>query len=312
MKGKRVRNTPKANTTPPSNNGMLTGVVVSHLGRALAVESSQGEIVLCHTRRRLGHAAVGDQVLWEAVEGDQGRVMEILPRRTLLTRPGHQEKNRLVAANLDQIAVVLAPIPEPDWLLVDQFLVAAEYRGLTALLVINKADILIDPVRLETDLSPYLRHYPGINVSAKEGRGLQTLQEALAHRCTLLAGQSGVGKSSLSNALLPDRQLRVGEISEKSGLGRHTTTTATLHHLPAGGEVIDSPGVNVFGLADITEPDLARGYREFGDFMDNCQFNDCRHLADKRCAVREAVEAGHITRPRYERYLELLQRLRNG
>jgi len=303
----------EASDQPVSGSGdWLAGVVISHLGHALAVESDAGEIVLCHTRRRLGHAAVGDRVLWEALDDQQGRVMEILPRRNLLTRPGHQEKNRLVAANLDQIAVILAPLPEPDWLLVDQFLIAAECRGYAALLVINKMDLPLSASSLEQALSAYQAHYPCFRISVKDGMGMAELKATLLDRCTLLAGQSGVGKSSLSNALLPDRQLRVGEISERSGLGRHTTTTATLHHLPGGGDVIDSPGVNVFGLADLDEADLGQAYLEFRPFIEKCQFNDCRHLADKDCAVREAIDAGLISRPRYQRYVELLGRLRRG
>jgi ribosome biogenesis GTPase len=125
-----------------------------------------------------------------------------------------------------------------------------------------------------------------------------------------LAGQSGVGKSSLTNALLPDKNLRTAEISERSGLGRHTTTAATLYHLPeGGGTLIDSPGVAVFGLAEINGQELAWGYREFQSKIANCRFTDCRHVNDKGCAVREAVEIKQITANRYQRYLKLLEKL---
>ncbi len=290
-------------------NGWRAGLVVSHLGHSLAIEDDTGQLILCHTRRRLGHASVGDQVWWEPCEGQQGRVMAILPRRNLLTRPGHQDSQRLVAANLDQIAILVAPLPNPDWLLVDQFLVAAEVRQLSVCLIVNKADMLADVVQFPSGLEDYTGHYPPLWISAASGQGLAVVGERLAGLRTLLAGQSGVGKSSLSNALLPERQIRVGEISERSGLGRHTTTAATLHHLPSGGDLIDSPGVNVFGLADVDGAGLAWGYREFRGWIGQCRFNDCRHLADKGCAVRDAVAAGHISHARHARYQELLQRL---
>lgn len=290
--------------------GWQPGLVVSHLGRSLAVEDESGRIVLCHTRRRLGLATVGDRVWWEPSEGELGRVMEILPRTSLLTRPGYQDQPRLVAANLDQIAIVIAPLPEPDWLLVDQFLVAAETRQLGVVLILNKIDLTPTVEHLPAGIEDYATHYPPLRVSATSGHGLVALQECLHGRHTLLAGQSGVGKSSISSALLPDKSFRVREISERSGLGRHTTTTATLHHLPFGGDLIDSPGVNVFGLADMDETDLGHGYREFAEYADRCRFNDCRHCSDKGCAVREAVASGRLSRARHERYVELLQRLR--
>lgn len=287
------------------------GMVISHLGKSLAVENSLGQIVLCHTRRRLGDAAVGDSVLWEPCGQGQGRVMEILPRRSLLTRPGINGRIRAVAANLDQVFVVVASEPEPDWLLVDQYLAACEHRGLGAALVINKIDRLADRSAMKTMLADYEAvDYPCLLVSAKTAEGLSELRSQLAGKCSMLAGQSGVGKSSLTNALLPGKQLLTRELSEKAGLGRHTTTAATLYHLPAGGDLIDSPGVAVFGLSEMAAEDLANGYREFRSFLTECRFRDCRHLDDKGCAVLSAVEGGAVSAARYGRFRKLLEKMR--
>ncbi len=286
------------------------GLVVSHLGQGLAIENAAGEIVLCHTRRRLGNVAVGDRVLWEPMDGSQGRVEELLPRRSLLTRPGHNAKIRPVAANLDRVLVVVAPTPEPDWLLVDQYLAACEHRGLAAAVVVNKIDRVENRAGVLSVLEDYRAiGYPCVTTSAKSGEGLEELRALLAGQCAMLAGQSGVGKSSLTNALLPDKQLRTQALSEKAGLGRHTTTAATLYHLPGGGDIIDSPGVAVFGLAEMTALDLASGYREFRHWLARCQFNDCRHTGDKGCAVREAAETGRIGMERYRRFVKLLDKL---
>lgn len=287
------------------------GRVISHLGQGLAVEDSTGRIVLCHTLRRLGGAAVGDRVLWEPCGTEQGRVVEILPRETLLTRPAANGRIRAVAANLDQVMVVVAPEPEPDWLLADQYLAACEHRGLGAAIIVNKIDRLADRTALGTMLEDYeAGGYPCFLVSARTAEGLAELRRHLAGRCSMLAGQSGVGKSSLTNALLPDKRLLTRELSEKAGLGRHTTTAATLYHLPDGGDLIDSPGVAVFGLAEMTPEDLAAGYREFRPLLSECRFRDCRHLDDKGCAVQRAVERGDISRERYGRFRKLLEKMR--
>ncbi|MCI0655190.1 MAG: ribosome small subunit-dependent GTPase A [Methylococcaceae bacterium] len=286
------------------------GLVISHLGKSLAVENGSGETILCHTRRNIGTVAVGDRVLWEPADGRLGCVVEILERRSLLTRPARDEKTRPVAANLDQILIVLAPEPRCDLVLVDQYLVISENRGLQALLVCNKTDLPNQPKALDQALAFYRGiGYTTIRVSAKSGIGLDQLQRELKGHTSMLAGQSGVGKSSLTNALIPDRNLRTGELSRGTLHGKHTTTTTTLFHLPDGGDLIDSPGVAIFGLAETTENDLAFGYREFQPFLGRCRFNDCRHGDDRGCAISHAVQNAVISAERYERFLKLRDKL---
>ena len=286
------------------------GLVIAHLGQGYAVESAWGEIILCQSRRRLRDLAVGDRVLWEPADGGLGRVEDVLPRRSLLTRPGYAGRVRPVAANLDRVLVVVASQPEPDWLLVDQYLAACQHRDLAAGLLVNKIDLAADRNAIEAVFAEYRAiGYSCLGISARSGEGLAELASLLHERCSMLAGQSGVGKSSLTNALLPDRQLRTRELSEKAGLGRHTTTTATLYRLPGGGTLIDSPGVAVFGLAEMNPADLAAGYREFRPLLGDCRFADCRHRGDQGCAIRGAVEAGRISADRYRRFLKLLDKL---
>jgi ribosome biogenesis GTPase len=277
----------------------------------LAVESPDGKIILCETRRRLGDVAVGDRVQWTPSEnGEQGRVESVLPRSSVLTRPAYAGKTRVVAANLDRVFVVICPVPEPDWLLVDQYLAVCEFRNIPAGIVHNKIDLGDGGPQSAAILADYARiGYAVHPVSAVSGHGVAEFKQILRGHSAMLAGQSGVGKSSLTNALLPDKNLRTGEISERSGLGRHTTTAATLYHLPEGGDLIDSPGVAVFGLAGINGKDLAWGYREFQPRIALCRFNDCRHINDKGCAVREAVANGEIAEARHQRYLKLLEKL---
>lgn len=289
---------------------LLEGLVLCHQGQSLVIEGPHDDIRICHTRRQLGSVTVGDRVLWSPQADQQGRVEQILSRRTLLTRPAHGGRIRPVAANLDQIIVVVAPEPIPDWLLVDQYTTATEHRSLDVRIVINKIDRLDDRTDLNASLDTY-RHigYPCLLASAKTGEGIDELRGWLMQKTSMLAGQSGVGKSSLTNALLPDKNLRTRELSEKAGLGRHTTTAAMLFHLPGGGDLIDSPGVAVFGLAEMTAADLASGYREFREHIPLCQFSDCSHIQDKGCAVREAVTKNLIHPSRYDRFIKLLTKM---
>lgn len=283
------------------------GRVITHLGKALAVETADGQVVVCHVRKRIVDVAVGDRVLWEPSDGVQGLVVEVFPRSSVLVRPARGGRLRTVAANLDRVWVVLALHPEPDFLLADQIIAVCEHRGIGAAVLLNKTDLAGSYDALDQALSDYsAAGYPIYRLSVRLARGLSDVREALSGACGMLAGQSGVGKSSLTNALLPDKSLRTNELSRKSGLGRHTTTAATMYRLPGGGNLIDSPGVSVFGLAEMSERDLADAYREFRRFAPHCRFGDCRHVDDKDCAVRDAVSDGRLSTDRYGRYLRLL------
>ncbi len=287
---------------------LIEGLVISHLGQGIAVEVS-GAIILCQTRRKLDTVAVGDQVMVTKVSSDQGRIEEILPRRSLLLRPSRNNKTRPVAANIDKIYVVFATEPHCDFLLIDQYLAICENKNIDAVLVLNKVD-LTNIKKLETELQQYQDiGYELHKVSAIENIGIAELKTALNNQISIFTGQSGVGKSSLTNALIPDKQLKTNTVSEITKHGRHTTTAATLYHLPEGGDLIDSPGVAIFGLADMTEQQLAWGYREFQPLLEQCKFNNCRHLKDKGCAVRAAAETGEIPLQRYQRYLKLIEKM---
>lgn len=284
------------------------GLVISHLGQGIAVESD-GEIILCQPLRKLDTVTVGDKVLWTQVAQGQGRIDQLLPRKSVLTRPSRNEKIRPVAANIDNIFVVFAIEPFCDFLLLDQYLAICENRAFKASLILNKTDLPISR-EIEQELTDYVAlGYKLFRVSANQPESLNELKKALRDKTSIFTGQSGVGKSSLTNALIPDKHLKTNTVSATTKHGRHTTTAATLYHLPEGGDLIDSPGVAIFGLADISRQQLAYGYREFQPFLENCKFNDCAHHQDKGCAVREAVENGEISNARYARFLKLHEKM---
>lgn len=287
---------------------LLEGLVVSHLGKSVAVESSNN-IFLCQTRRKLETVAVGDKVIITKSSPNQGRIEKILPRLSLLKRPCKNNKTHPVAANIDKVYIVFAVAPCCDFLLIDQYLVICENNNIDAVLVFNKVDLKTTE-NIEIELKQYqLLGYKLHKVSATKNIGMTELQIALDKHINIFTGQSGVGKSSLTNALIPGKQLKTKPVSEINRHGRHTTTATTFYHLPKGGDLIDSPGVAIFGLADLTEQQLAWGYREFQPLLEQCQFNDCRHLKDKGCAVRKATEVGKVSIERYQRFLKLREKL---
>lgn len=284
-----------------------TGRVLTRFGAQLVIEDENGKARRCTTRRRLQDAVCGDRVEWVPSEAGNDVVTALLPRRNLLERLDPRGQVRAVAANIDQVVLVAARRPPPQWPLVDRYLVAIETLEATALLVINKADLednaADDALRMEAlyrDLG-----YEVLHTSVVTGLGLDALRGRLKGCTSVLVGQSGVGKSSLIQALLPAEDLRIGELSEATGEGRHTTTAARLYHLPDGGDLIDSPGVRDFTPPPLPPEALARGFVEFRPHLGHCRFHNCVHDREPGCAVKAAVEAGKISAERYASYMAI-------
>jgi len=262
--------------------------------------------------------AVGDEVMLEPDDrGETWAIASILPRRSRLARrePGGRYGERVVAANVDQVVVVLAAAkPDPHPRMLDRFLVIAEGNGLAARVVINKVDLVGASAAAERFADYARAGYPLHFTSAKDGTGIDAMRAALRGRTSVLSGPSGVGKSSLLNALYPGLNLRVGEISESVNKGRHTTVGALLHPLPSvggepGGFVVDTPGLREVGLWGLPLQGLDRCFPEFRSFLDECRFADCTHVVEPGCAVRAAVERGEVSADRYASYLKLREEL---
>jgi ribosome biogenesis GTPase len=262
--------------------------------------------------------AVGDHVLLEHDATGAWAIAEILPRRSRLARraPGGGQGERIVAANVDQVVVVFAAAnPEPHRRMLDRFLVIAEATELSARVVINKVELIGGPEAARERWIDYERAgYPVHLTSAKRGDGLEALHDALSGVVSVLTGPSGVGKSSLLNAIFPGLDLRVGEISESVNKGRHTTVGGYLHPLPGddGGYVADTPGLREIGMWALAPESLDVCFPELRPYLRHCRFADCRHGIEPACAVRTAVEAGEVSAARYESYLKLRGELEEG
>ncbi|WP_295406122.1 ribosome small subunit-dependent GTPase A [uncultured Thiocystis sp.] len=283
-------------------------VVVRH-GANLAVEDSSGHLFHCLSRQNIGHPVCGDRVVWQRIADEQGVVTAILPRTTVLSRPDFNGYDKALAANLTRLVVLIAPEPEPSGYLVDQYFVAAETIGVEAVLVGNKMDLLEGEAR--ADFQRRFAHYQTIGyrtlwISLREPDTLASLIAGLAGEVSVLVGQSGVGKSSLVKALLPDRDIQIGLLSKATGLGRHTTSAATCYRLPGDGLLIDSPGVRSFRLGAIDRAGLQQGFREFRPYQGQCRFADCRHDQEPDCAIRQAVIDGLIAPERLANFQHLL------
>lgn len=283
--------------------------MIANHGKSIVVEDSAGVTHRCVVRRRADRAVSGDRVRWQITGAGAGVVTQVLPRRSLLERPDNRHRTRPIAANLDQIVAVVAPRPAFQESLIDRYLVTAEYSGIRPTIVLNKTDVL-SPAALDAArhrLAPYSKLGYAVELSsAKSDHGLDALVKQLQARSSILVGQSGVGKSSLIKRLVPQEDIVVGSISEATRLGRHTTTATTLYHLTCGGKIVDSPGVRDFGLWHIPADDIAKSFVEFREYLGRCRFRDCTHRHEPNCALRSAVEHGHIDARRFESYHTIL------
>lgn len=275
------------------------GLVVAHHGISVEVLFECGERCMVRVKRNSGHV-VGDNVTVTE------EILKRLPRKTELRRRDARDGIHLVAANLDVLGIVVAPLSPGGF--IDRAIVAARAAGLDPFVVVNKCDLDATADLLTLLNSTYAGSVPVFPLSATMRTGMDALREFLSKGLRgAFVGTTGVGKSSLLNALCPEIDLRVGELSDYKGAGRHTTTVSTLHALSDGGELVDTPGFRDFGLVDISAEDLARhfpGFEEHGAGI--CRFGNCRHRSEPGCAVIAFVEQGQITVERYQTYLELL------
>ena len=295
------------------------GVVLSGTGGNWQVRTDDAVLVEASLRGRLKREgegerlklAVGDIVLVEPdARGESWVICEILPRRSQLARraPGGAYGERIVAANVDQVVIVFAAAkPEPHTRMLDRFLVIAEANELAARIIVNKVDLVGEPEAHERFAAYEAAGYPIHFTSTKRGDGLAAVRLILGSRVSVFTGPSGVGKSSLLNALFPGLSLRVGEISESVNKGRHTTVGAVMIPLPdeSGGFVVDTPGLREVGMWALSIEHLDQCFPEMRSLIPNCRFADCTHTVEPGCAVKEAVDRHAVSADRYASYLKL-------
>ena len=327
---RRIQKQHKTRQEEADTSQDLEGLVVQHYGRQLEVQAlsvpelhpekpvvaegepepfwkeiEMGSVWRCHTRTNLELLVTGDRVKWQADPNTGlGIITAIHPRKSLLTRPDRYHKVKPVAANISLIVIVFAPLPEPAPGLIDRYLVACADAEIPALLVLNKSDLLKenDPI-LEL-----LKEYEnlGYEVMQTQSDGdLTELSARLNDETVAFVGQSGVGKSTLINAIVPDAAQKTNVISENSALGQHTTTSTRLISFGDGAALIDSPGIREFGLWHLTLDKVQTGFPEIENLLGHCQFRNCTHKHEKQCALRQAADSGEILPRRLDSYLRL-------
>jgi ribosome biogenesis GTPase len=289
------------------------GTVITHHGKELIVRNEDGDAINCQLRQNLGTIVCGDRVVFQYLDNSSEPKSAVViacgERDNLLQKSSFGGKAKAVAANIDQVIVVCSLVPRPNSYLIDRYLVAAENLPATPVIVINKIDLLDEEnEHVVNDINTIYDTigYRVVETSALRSTGLDELQAMLAGSTSILVGLSGVGKSSLVKDLLPDIDIRIGEISEASREGKHTTTVSTLYALPTGGYLIDSPGVRDFSPVNLDKEQIMNGFIELRPYRGMCKFANCSHTNEPGCAITEALEKGEINPRRVNSFRKML------
>ncbi len=297
-----------------------TAHVISHHGRQLFAETENRKKIKCKIRQNLGDIACGDYVLVQKMihtdnnqkcdNNSQNVVIAVKERSNILEKTGFAGTIKPVAANIGQLVIVTALKPKPNPYLIDRYLTAAENLPAKAVIIINKVDLLdYQSKQLVDELSNLYTNigYRVISASMKQDIGVQEISDALDNTSSILVGLSGVGKSSIVKKILPKEEIKIGETSEATGEGKHTTTVSALYHLKNNGIIIDSPGVRDFTPTNKSLAEITNGFIDVRQFSGNCKFSNCSHRGEPNCALKQAVADGNLDVQRFENYLRLIK-----
>ncbi|MFC3907993.1 ribosome small subunit-dependent GTPase A [Legionella dresdenensis] len=283
------------------------GLVLTRFSRHAVVEDENGHRIHCSIRPNIDSLVAGDKVIWQSANTEQGVVVSRYPRASVLERTDKRGGNKPVAANITQVLIVVAPKPELSWALLDSYLVMTENLDLNAVIILNKTDIPCADIQARLISVYQSLGYKLIFTCKDDSEGFDQLKQVLRDQVSVTVGQSGVGKSSLINRILPnEKEIAVAEISVISELGCHTTSNSYYYHLPDGGALVDSPGVREFGLWQMPASDILYGFREFRALAKSCKFRNCNHYDSPGCALLAAVDAGAVAQSRYGSLLKII------